>query len=324
MDLLTRMARKSGAINITKKDTTESALQRAMTFINKKEPRMLDTLEFLIHAEEYYWLKNGKHAYFFDSSATARALIDSSFVINDLGAACENGETFMLCLPDDLTLGNQKVTSGALVVIGKHIDRADFVINSYAKWIDKGKLQCNMDMGEDPEHLGLYICYQEHYGSCEYMRMAMPISNVNKCLSFDSADEYNAYMKKTNAFNYFAGIHLDAPEMSFQFDLVRLVGALLLYKKAMPERLKQGLPFSFKEQHFDSRYIKSHKPVVLHSPAASAQGANMSVHYRSWHFRQLMDKRFYQREHAAKPIGSRIVFVRDSIVNREIEAETVL
>ena len=321
LDMITRMVRKSGRIDISKKDTSEKALQKAATYLYKEEPRMMHTLDFMVDSEEHFWLTHGKHTYFFDSSETARALIDSSYSIEDLSAVYSGMESFMLCLPDDLMLGGQKVTGGVLVNLSLHSERGDHMINHFSKWIDKPAP--NVEYDSDKTNAGLYCCYQQDYGSFEYMRLAMPLDNIGLSLKFKSAEEYGEYMASTNKFNYFAGADLDAPEQAFQFDLIRLIAGLLLYKKAMPERFKQGMPFSFKEQNYDSRYIKNHKPQILHSPATAAKESIHSAHYRSWHFRQLMNERYYHGEHEHKPKGSRIVFVKDSMVSREVEAETV-
>jgi len=50
--------------------------------------------------------------------------------------------------------------------------------------------------------------------------------------------------------------------------------------------------------------------------------ASQSTHYRSFHFRQLMHERYYKNEYENIPVGSRIVPVRDTFVNKDIEPST--
>lgn len=323
LDMMASIIRKAPNLNlISKKDRNEKALQIACAFLYANEPKMKETLELLIHCEEYHWLTHGKQVTFFDSTETARAIIESSYNIEDFSTLYNGDESFMLALPDDLKMGNTTAQSGIMVNIGMHSLRAENMVNPFSKWAKMPAPEIIWDEEQKPGDWGIYACYQQQLGSHEYMRFAFPSHTLPEIMKMRDFNDYRDYLKQTNRFDYFRGANLDAPEEAYQFDIIRLIAGLLLYRKALPDRIHPGMPGGFKEQAYQSRYVEQHKPQTIHSPATQANIA-MGAHYRSWHFRQLMAERYYQGDYAKLRKGERIVFVRDSMVNREVEAETV-
>lgn len=47
-----------------------------------------------------------------------------------------------------------------------------------------------------------------------------------------------------------------------------------------------------------------------------------ALHHRRWHLRTLTNPRYYQGEFKDAPIGSRVVFVKDALINKDLEADT--
>jgi len=322
VDLLTRIVRSHAHLGIlSKKDKTEKAIQLALTYLYKRSPEMLQTLEFIIQIEEYHWLTSGKHVTFFDSVETAQALINSSYNIDNAQSLYTGMDSFMLALPDNLMLGGKPAASGLLVHVMLHDDRQSMV-DKFCKWVGmKHSPQVTVDDWKGST-FAIYASYQQKQGSNEYIRFALPSSSLMEVMRFTTHAEYTAYMKATNKFKYLMGADLDAPEQAYQYDILRLIVGLMLYKKAMPDRVTAGMPSSVSTKDVETRYVQNPQTQTIHSPATHA-GAERGSHYRSWHFRQLMADRFYKGEHEKAARGSRVVFVRDSMVNREIDAETV-
>jgi hypothetical protein len=323
LDMLAKLIRNAKHLGlINKKDRNETALQKAANFLYHQEKQMIYTLDFMVDCEEFHWLRSGKQVTFFDSAETARAIIDSSFAIENIASLYNGPEAFMLALPEGLQLGGIPAAGGLLVNICQHDKRGEQIVNDFCSWIKYPAPEVTYD-AKDVSDFAIYACYQQKLGSNEYIRFALPSHSLEQIMKFPDAESYSEYINRTNNFHFFYGSDLGAAEQSYQFDLARLIVGLMLYKKALPERIKAGMPSQFKTQHYQSRTIDGHKPQIIHSPATTAADTK-GAHYRSWHFRQLMADRFYQGDYAKLRRGERIVFVRDSMVNREIEAETVV
>ena len=105
---------------------------------------------------------------------------------------------------------------------------------------------------------------------------------------------------------------------------IQLVFSLMIYINALgDEVLHKGVPHKKDNQN---KLIEKVSPTENSAPRRFTlkgpkgyTGRKQGAHYRRWHFRTLKHERYYQSgEWAGKPIGSRVVFVRDSFVNKEI------
>ena len=106
--------------------------------------------------------------------------------------------------------------------------------------------------------------------------------------------------------------------------IAKLVASVMVYINALgDEVLHRGVPFKKENAKFLSKGLnptdkKEPDLFTLRGPKGYT-GRKQGAHYRRWHFRTLKNERFYKTgEWAGKPIGSRVVFVRDSFVNKEI------
>ena len=106
--------------------------------------------------------------------------------------------------------------------------------------------------------------------------------------------------------------------------IVKLVASVMVYINALgDEVLHRGVPFKKENAKFLSKGLnptdkKEPDLFTLRGPKGYT-GRKQGSHYRRWHFRTLKHERYYQSgEWAGKPIGSRVVFVRDSFVNKDV------
>jgi len=106
--------------------------------------------------------------------------------------------------------------------------------------------------------------------------------------------------------------------------IVRLVASVLIYIKALgDEVLHRGVP---NKKNNRAGLLEKTSPTKSNNPKTFTlkgpkgyTGRKQGSHYRRWHFRTLKHERYYQTaEWAGKPVGSRVVFVRDSFVNKEV------
>ena len=104
----------------------------------------------------------------------------------------------------------------------------------------------------------------------------------------------------------------------------KLVFSLMIYINALgDEVLHKGVP---NKKDNKNRLIEKASSTEKSSPRRFTlkgpkgyTGRKQGAHYRRWHFRTLKHERYYQSgEWAGKPIGSRVVFVRDSFVNKDV------
>jgi hypothetical protein len=104
--------------------------------------------------------------------------------------------------------------------------------------------------------------------------------------------------------------------------MCKMICSVLVYCQALgDEVLHKGVPFrkdNVVKLSKSPNKIKGTTSMTLRGPKGFSSKKAQS-HYRKWHFRTLKDERFYQSdEWKDKPRGSRVVFVRDSVVNRDV------
>jgi hypothetical protein len=319
---LTQQIRKLPQFKKFKNQTGVPAIANTLSIAYKNSPQLFQTMECMIHAEEYRWLSTDQQVYFFETSDMAYNIMRGSYNLKDSAALYVKPESFVLMLPDDFLIAGKK-GSGLLVTVFNHALRGSEMFDKFFDALDVPRLPVHTK-GEQGDFT-VCVDYQEKIGSMEYMRCAMPNTYIEQVMKMNTLAEYKAFMTKTNCFDYFAGMTLSGAEQDYQFELMRLVCGFLVYKHALPERLRDGLPNAKVDyQEYTSQYFKKPKTTTICQPASNTSATDKQAHYRSWHFRQLMADRFYKGEHEGKKIGSRIVFVSDAMVNRgDAEVATV-
>lgn len=310
MEQVTRLMRKNKVVKRQKSEADISYISRCMTKAYAQVPDMKNSLDCIVHCEEYHWLRNGKQVYFFDTPQFAEAIAKGSYKIDNFTGLYRGDESFMLMIPRKLKLAGRLAGSGALVTIGRHDTRMDRLFAPFFNMIDQPTP--NVSIVGDHGDFTINVCYQERANSDEYMRCSLPDFQMTEILKFTNYDDYSAYMDETNKFDYLGGKMLNNEERDYQFELLRLIAGFLAYRNALPERLKEGYPQGGKKEA-QSVLINELSPMMVKSPQGAQNGS--TGHYRSWHIRQLVNERYYRGEHAHKAAGSRFVFVSDSVVD---------
>jgi len=122
--------------------------------------------------------------------------------------------------------------------------------------------------------------------------------------------------------NNSSNVHQNQESADRLADICKLICSVLVYCQALgDEVLHKGVPFKKDNVIKLSKNANKNKgttSMTLRGPKGFSSKRAQS-HYRKWHFRTLKDERFYQSdEWKDKPRGSRVVFVRDSVVNRDV------
>jgi hypothetical protein len=148
-------------------------------------------------------------------------------------------------------------------------------------------------------------------------------------------------MLETNNPNHFVEIARDdrrlagemateGTELELQFILNKFVSSLLVYAQATQNKcFLDGMPGEHLnraqiDQAFSKAGVKSVRLASTDTDGGVTRTITVGQHYRSWHIRQLRDDRYYQNDYKDYPPGSRLVFVKDSVVNSEMSPKTLV
>lgn len=118
---------------------------------------------------------------------------------------------------------------------------------------------------------------------------------------------------------------MDQKEASLQFYALRLVASLGVYHLATGgKRLKPGYPMMSTPRMDGKRPEQSVVPLTLSSclNLGDRDPSDRHSHFRTWHFRQLRDERFYRGEFRGHAQGSRYVFVAETVVGFDATPST--
>jgi hypothetical protein len=291
-------------------------IRYSISQVYTNDPEILRSMEPLIHMEEYEWISSPQRInYFFDSEDLVENLIKSASNIQDETALYNGSESFTVAIPESAKWF-PKIT-GMLVSIGKHESRNERILQPFFKWL-KGPVP-QVEIAGDLGHFTICATYRVKGSEC-WIRLVIPSHWIPILLNSESPNEWADFMRKESKFHFKFMAGLTREEEVEQYYLSRLLLGLLVYRKSLPHRITEGTPTGRAE--FATPFIAKRSTPLKVSPP-TREHSSPSGHYRSWHFRQLMNERFYKGEHKDKKIGSRIVFVSDSVVGQKQQPKTV-
>jgi hypothetical protein len=315
---IARTARKHKTVKFAKKDNAVTRIQKTLKWLYREQQGIIGTMECVIHAEEYQWLRGDKRVYFPVDLDMAESIMKGTYSVKDENAFYIKPECFILNLPEGLAFNGNSHGTGLMVTVSPHDERAETVYGEFMKWLDLPPVNVSVDGNRG--NFTIMITYMEDPRSEMYMRVSVPSFNAVKILQMHSAEEYETYMSETNNFKFKAVSRLSKKELAYQYKVMRFVCGFLVYKKALPQRIISGLP-AIHSKVASTPLTKNKSNYVVHSPTGEHEVA--AGHYRSWHFRQLINERYYRGEHKKEAIGSRVIFVSDSFVSHDVTVKTI-
>lgn len=312
LEAYARAARKSGMIKARKDAQVKATAQ----LVYQQYPQMLQTMDFIVHSEEWHWLNSKKIVYYPGSLDVAASLSRAKFSARDAAAFYSGFESFMLAFPKGVMFNN-KPAAGCLITICEQRKRALNFLSDFGKVV----------IGYEPEIKSneidgytIGVNYQTPYTSLGITRLVLSSVILAELLACETVEEHIEVMARHDDFDYAGGLELDAGEQAYQYELIRFILRFLMYKKALPERIEDGLPgIHRKEAETEFSMGRSHR--IIQPPRTSKESP--AAHYRSWHFRQLTHEKFYRGEHENLAPGSRVVFVSDAYVGQKTTPLTV-
>lgn len=270
------------------------------------------------HLEEFWWLHSGRFMYYPESLELARSMLRATGTIQDEAAFYERDEAFILNFPAGFKLGGADA-AGVLVTVCRHDTRPALYMDAGCKWLGLPTVDPD-DYRAQLANAGAYsisINYTEAAGARKIVgRIAVDASWLAQVTRISTTGEYAQFLGPHISSDWKERYH-DEKSLAVELDLTRVVLNFLLYKKAMPHRIRDGLP-GVNRKEVESALVMDRSHKIIGHPAAdpgmARTGLTRAPHYRAWHFRQLRDARYYKGEHEGKPPGSRVVMVTDTFI----------
>jgi len=284
-------------------------------FLLDNSPKFINTLDFLILAEEILFEEQSGRFLFPENKNLLEAL-DKAKVDIGINSAFLPYDRVCISFPNDYEICGRK-PKGVCVSVDLPEER-----QKGFDWVCK---QLNippvtLDHGSTHEELALGTVYINYKGEDDsFCRVSWNISTLSEIIGSDLETALTKFTdfdprKNVNVFK------VDRDEKIFQIHLLRTVVRLLIYCEAMPDKVRAGLP----DSKAGTKNIKPIGQIVSLPESARREEGSKAPSFVSVHLRQLKDKRYYQGEHATKPQGSRFVFVKPHLRGmKDAHPETV-
>lgn len=285
---------------------------------------LLDTLDILVMSSENIWRKRGSHVIFPESLETLLRLAKTEVHGNLIDWPFPY-DTFVVSVPDGFKIDGIPVPPflvsvedynghTALRTLFKELGKPDFNIMSDKK-LDGYRISISFQADKVKD--------TETYHYCHTNVMLSQLDDLSAISGTDFTALGRA-ITEAGRKDYVGRVELSESDAKLTGFMVRFVVGLAVYHKATNgEFFRDGFPDGKKQQlsgirSADIKGLKSHTFTI-----ASMDRSATAAHYRSWHFRQLRAERFYRGEHAGEPVGSRWIFVKDTVVGEKVEPHTV-
>jgi len=310
---------KKGGL-VSKKATTKECLQRFM----EDQPELVGSLEYFILAEELFWRRQGREIIFPHSAEVLESLQKAKFNLGQDGLPGIEMpfKSFMIAFPKGYEPEPGVTLRPILVTWEGFADMIDTVFQPFTRWLDAGFEAEAGGIGphkEGERALSIITCLEPT--SLQYMRTLLVESDLPKVLSAQTPEEFRELASDYRAGGMEKFMDLEPQDLKAQFYAFRIACAMAVFNQATDGAfLKEGFPDQRAPRILEGDALKqTHHFTLQGTPAVHA---SPEEHYRSWHFRQLRDDRYYQGEHKSKPKGSRWVFVSDATVGAKTTPHT--
>ncbi|GAA4648135.1 hypothetical protein GCM10023116_03990 [Kistimonas scapharcae] len=261
--------------------------------------------------------EHNKLMVFPESEELLNKLLSSKRSISQPEAISPLSAAFIFCLPKGFIIAEKEVHA-VLFTYLKYKDRRPYQKNVESLYHNKVSIEHPQNINGDERMLTMIMDLGTHYSSA-----CIPESKLNECLTAKNEDDFIDVLGKLDLgeIDYDSPAHFTAAKLQLA-TLKLYIGMCLYIQAGGNEVLVDGMPVTKPGQvNFPDMQQKTAKKVTLKSLATNKK--NPHAHYRSWHFRQLTDDRYYKGEYEGMEPGSRIVFVRDTYVGDKIKAKTL-
>lgn len=304
--------------------------EAALNFMYEQDKNMLKTMDTVILAEEYYWLNQSDRKVIFpESHNVITKLLDAKISLENTAPLIMPHVSFIVAMPKDYEYKGVRLPPVHVTWTEPH--ERDEIINDYglnvvgmpisrlrdSRYSDERTLNLNYRIFDKDSP----FTEQNYERVKSAFRACIPAALIPDILRCKDYKEYSAILGSFD--RAYVSVHeLNEHDQQVQFLIARFVLMAGLYANSFPGSLSVGYPGK-EPKKIEPLLHKRWNKLALTMPSNQEGDHEKQYHYRSWHFRQLMHSKYYKGEHKKKPIGSRVVFVRDTSVGREIEPEVL-
>lgn len=331
MDSMEKAIRKKFHITKKEKRKGKAAYEDAMTILYNSDmgERLLPSMDTIVMMEENQWLNNSERNVIFPASVDLlKSLYEAKCDFKSMAHFQLPHDIFMLAMPKGFEIEGHEIK--AMMVSYYAPDERAQVLQNFANLASLGKVNMSRDdeYGDDKTLAINYFAESNESDEKQIplFRICIPESELLPVMNAQSFCEYRQILGKFDKFDYKHLSYESDQDSHLQFIAARIVLMLGVYYASFPEAVSSGYPDAKEPKKLVPLNHRNWKKETIGkhlNGQKREQTDGRKMHYRRWHFRQLMNERYYKGEHKAKPIGSRVIFVRDTSVGADITPETL-
>lgn len=304
------VAKKFGS-GVDHRQVTSEMINRGMVDIN--------SLEMRIREDEYHCRRNGNRVIFPESRVVLDNLLRAKYEMVTAEGFDLPHASFVLAMPNNFACPGTEHQMPALLVSMSTIAEKSAALHAYYQ------LPKQLTQVSSKDTRLISIVYKHPFDG-SHGRSGIELSDLPRLLACSTADELDKTIGLSSNVGSLSSGELDR---KIQFTALKLVASVGVYHLATEgKRLFEGFPGNAKPQMM--HVTAEQRGDILASTLTNASGvrheidSEKDVHYRTWHFRQLRDDRFYKNEFAHLKPGSRYVFVSDAVIGQKVDPSTLV
>lgn len=286
----------------------------------KRNPGLSNDHAFYIMAEELHLKDNGSQVIFPESPVVLDNLLKARFTMESHEGFDLPFNSFLLAMPMGYKYAGFQMP-GLLVTWIPGKDFASGVLSPFLRLlaIEEGRTS----FSDLPDMGLLSIVFLDRDSKGARSRSIVYGEDLPALLKAKNPEGFRDSMVRLGILR--DPDSMDHKEASLQFYAMRLVASLGVYHLATGgKRLKPGYPMASAPKMDGKRPEQPVAPLTLSSciPLDDLGSSERQSHFRTWHFRQLRDERFYRGEYQGHAHGSRYVFVSEAVVGLDATPST--
>jgi hypothetical protein len=306
-EVISKVAKTIGTDNSEKRRIKASysleqvLLKIIQTSDTEDHTNMLTTIQGLFFIGEYNWKSHSERVVINpESTKVVEGIMKCKFNISSIKALEPEAQSFILNFPKNYELTRNMKAVSCIVTI---TDQTKALETYYAPFMKSIGLDKKITLGENKScvdsNMIISIGYRVHdkeLGRLVEYATTLPWDYVGKMLLSDQ-------QVKTPIFDNYTATGLNHEETEYQKSLLKFVVNMLIYTKVSRDTLIEGVPHKAINM---KRFKVGHQKNMLLSIPKQQRGKQADP---SWHIRQLVHHKYYQKSFAEMKPGSRLIFV---------------
>lgn len=292
-----------------------SVLQR----FARRNPDITGDHAFYIMAEELHLKAHGSQVVFPDSAHVLDNLLRARFSMETHEGFDLPYRSFLLAMPRGYSFDGLQLPS-LMVTWVPGRDFSSDVLAPFLKLL--GVAEGKTRYSDLPDMGLLSIVFLDRDSKGARSRSVIYGEDLPHLLAAKTPQEFHGQMVRLGILR--DSDAMDAVEAATQFYTMRLIASLGVYHLATEgKHLRPGYPSSQAPRMDGRRPEQAVEPLTLTSRfSAEDAPVEKQAHFRSWHFRQLRDERYYRGDYKDHPQGSRYVFVSEAVIGLDATPNT--